>query len=189
MGVNSLPKTVTRQRRGCNLNPGPSAPESSMLTTRLPCWHVPINKVWRRTESAPRSGWRRSHVAGIYTDCSTREINNYHGSSSSKFCVDVVSVCSNVGCSDVIAISAVDKLTTVTCLRRDLTACVNWSVSRQGDVTSRLTVSCTHTQRHMRHSCLRYTSQPLLSWDTCVYDHNTRVSYTHTYRTELSDCY
>jgi len=36
MGVNSLPKTVTRQRRGCDLNPGPSAPESSTLTTRLP---------------------------------------------------------------------------------------------------------------------------------------------------------
>jgi len=36
MGVNSLPKTVTRQRRGCYLNPGPFAPESSTLTTRLP---------------------------------------------------------------------------------------------------------------------------------------------------------
>jgi len=36
MGVNSLPKTVTRQRRDSDLNPGPSAPESSMLTTRLP---------------------------------------------------------------------------------------------------------------------------------------------------------
>ena len=36
MGVNSLPKTVTRQRRGCDLNPGPSVLESSMLTTRLP---------------------------------------------------------------------------------------------------------------------------------------------------------
>jgi len=36
MGVNSLPKTVTRQRRGCDLNPGPNAPESSTLTTRLP---------------------------------------------------------------------------------------------------------------------------------------------------------
>ena len=35
MGVNSLPKTVIRQRRGCNLNPGPSAPESSTLTTQL----------------------------------------------------------------------------------------------------------------------------------------------------------
>ena len=36
MGVNSLPKTVTRQRCDCDLNPGPSAPEYSMLTTRLP---------------------------------------------------------------------------------------------------------------------------------------------------------
>jgi len=36
MGVNSLPKTVTRQRRDCDLNPGPAAPESSTLTTRLP---------------------------------------------------------------------------------------------------------------------------------------------------------
>ena len=34
--VNNLPKTVTRQRRGCDLNPGPSAPESSTQTTRLP---------------------------------------------------------------------------------------------------------------------------------------------------------
>ena len=29
---------------------------------------------WRWTESTPWSGWRRSHVAGIYSDCSTREI-------------------------------------------------------------------------------------------------------------------
>ena len=36
MGVNSLPKTVTWQRRDCDLNPDPSAPESSTLTTRLP---------------------------------------------------------------------------------------------------------------------------------------------------------
>ena len=35
MGVNSLPKTVTGQHRGCDLNPGPSAPESSTLATRL----------------------------------------------------------------------------------------------------------------------------------------------------------
>ena len=35
MGVNSLPKTVTRQRRGCDLNPGPYALESSTLTARL----------------------------------------------------------------------------------------------------------------------------------------------------------
>ena len=38
MGVNSLPKTVTRQRRDSRLRfePRPSAPESSPLTTRLP---------------------------------------------------------------------------------------------------------------------------------------------------------
>ena len=35
MGANSLPKTVTPQRRACDLNPGPTAPESSALTTRL----------------------------------------------------------------------------------------------------------------------------------------------------------
>jgi len=34
--VNSLPKTVTRQHRDCSLNLGPTAPESSTLTTRLP---------------------------------------------------------------------------------------------------------------------------------------------------------
>jgi len=43
MGVNRLPKTVIRQRRGCDLNPGPSAPESSTLATRLPSH--PNNKV------------------------------------------------------------------------------------------------------------------------------------------------
>ena len=37
--MNSLPKTVTRQRRGCDLNPSPTAPESSTLTTRLPSHH------------------------------------------------------------------------------------------------------------------------------------------------------
>ena len=35
LGVNSLPKNVTRERRSCDLNPGPSAPDSSTLTTRL----------------------------------------------------------------------------------------------------------------------------------------------------------
>ena len=35
MGVNSLPKTVTRQHCGCGLNPGHTLPESSMLTTWL----------------------------------------------------------------------------------------------------------------------------------------------------------
>jgi len=45
MGVNSLPKTVARQRRDCDLNPGPTAPESSTLTTRLPSRPVSIPHV------------------------------------------------------------------------------------------------------------------------------------------------
>ena len=43
--MNSLPKTVTRQRRGCDLNPGPSAPESSTLTTRLPSHPIFTSKI------------------------------------------------------------------------------------------------------------------------------------------------
>jgi len=38
MGVNRLPKTVIRQRPGCDLNTGPSALDSSTLTTRLPSY-------------------------------------------------------------------------------------------------------------------------------------------------------
>ena len=33
MGVNSLPKTVSLQCRGCDLNLGPTAPGSSTITT------------------------------------------------------------------------------------------------------------------------------------------------------------
>jgi len=40
MGVNSLPKTVTRQRSECDLNRGPSAPESSTLITRDEAMHT-----------------------------------------------------------------------------------------------------------------------------------------------------
>jgi len=43
MGVNSLPKTVTRQCRGGDLNPGSLAPESSTLTARLPSHHLPLS--------------------------------------------------------------------------------------------------------------------------------------------------
>ena len=38
--MNSLPKTVTRLRRGCDLNPGPPEPEFSTLTTRLLSHHI-----------------------------------------------------------------------------------------------------------------------------------------------------
>ena len=52
MGVNSLPKTVTRQRRGSDLNPGPSAPESSTLTTRLPS-HLIVTAITKCTHRLP----------------------------------------------------------------------------------------------------------------------------------------
>ena len=41
-GCDQFPKTVTRQCRSCDLNPGPSAPESSTLTTRLPSHSLQI---------------------------------------------------------------------------------------------------------------------------------------------------
>jgi len=55
VGVNSLPKTVTRQRHDCDLNPGPSVPESSTLTTRLPSHPLKhysaseVTTLWRYT--------------------------------------------------------------------------------------------------------------------------------------------
>jgi len=58
MSVNSLPKTVTRQRRGCDLNPGLFAPESSTLTTRLPS-HTssrPYNLVPAKGDDVQRLG-------------------------------------------------------------------------------------------------------------------------------------
>jgi len=51
MGVNSLLKTVTRQRRDCDLNPDPSAPESSMLTTRLTSHHALLIKKQQMTNA------------------------------------------------------------------------------------------------------------------------------------------
>jgi len=59
MGVNNLPMTVTRQRRGCDLNPGPTAPESSTLTARLPSHprnRITLEKKYlmgRRADSRP----------------------------------------------------------------------------------------------------------------------------------------
>ena len=65
MGVNSLPKTVTRQRRNCDFNPGPSAPESSTLTTRLPS-HLTVCACINCTESGCR--WRQRAACGLEID-------------------------------------------------------------------------------------------------------------------------
>jgi len=49
-----LLKTANRQRRDCDLNPGPSAPESSTLTTRLPSHAPAAERAFSRgTESVP----------------------------------------------------------------------------------------------------------------------------------------
>jgi len=73
--VNSLPKTVTRQRRGCDLNPGPSAPESSTLTTRLPS-----HPICRRPKIPPRFyilSWRISFQSAVVNLHSEAEIRNH----------------------------------------------------------------------------------------------------------------
>jgi len=66
--VNSLPKTVTRQRRNCDLNPGPSAPESSMLTTRLPSHRYQV--VMRSHNSAGQVVGFSSSMADKYSSSS-----------------------------------------------------------------------------------------------------------------------
>ena len=84
MDVNSLPKSVTRQRRDCDLNPGPTVPESSTLTTRLPSHpvmtytHVGLKQVKSQFES--QSGNKRSdgRTRPIAVSCPlTRSIINF----------------------------------------------------------------------------------------------------------------
>ena len=61
MGVNSLPKTVTRQRRDCDLNPGPSSPESSTLTTR----RLPSHSAWAAMSHRSMPAWRRWYTGPV----------------------------------------------------------------------------------------------------------------------------
>ena len=67
MGVNSLPKTVTRQRRGCYLNPGPSAPESSTLTTRLPSQLQRTGSLDSKHVNSNESIWRTATENSVAT--------------------------------------------------------------------------------------------------------------------------
>ena len=53
MSVNSLPETVTRQHRECDLNPGHSAPESSTLTTRQMDGSCPNWLQWNKLSRNP----------------------------------------------------------------------------------------------------------------------------------------
>jgi len=64
MDVNSVPKIVTRQRRGCDLNPGPSAPESSTLTTQLLSHPLQYDSqtMWRRLANTLEMLQHGAHV-------------------------------------------------------------------------------------------------------------------------------
>jgi len=59
-----LPKTVTRQRHDCDLNPGPSAPKSSTLTTRLPSKAAVdiLTSVDKGAQPPPMAGQKRKGV-------------------------------------------------------------------------------------------------------------------------------
>ena len=48
--MNSLPKTVSRQHRGRDLNQGPSVPESSTVTTRLLSHPMTVVQIFTRAE-------------------------------------------------------------------------------------------------------------------------------------------
>jgi len=112
MGVNSLPKTVTRQRRGCDLNPGPTAPESSALTTRLPshplgvsvcvsvsvdvllCRAVSINPApRRRSMSHPPPAHCRQKSAAVYFTRCTLATRPPHGGSLAAACTTSADEC------------------------------------------------------------------------------------------------
>jgi len=73
MGVNSLPRTVTRRRRGCDLNLGPTAPESSTPTTRLPLTRQVVSTVdeyiGRRRSIARRQAERAETGACTAEEC------------------------------------------------------------------------------------------------------------------------
>ena len=71
--MNSLPKTVSRQRRDCDLNPVPSVPESSTLTTR----GVVIMEHWRAGGHCSRrasAAWANAGSATLsaYVDSRTQ---------------------------------------------------------------------------------------------------------------------
>jgi len=83
MGVISLPKTVTRQRRDCDLNAGRSASEYSTLTTRLPSHNAATQLIDLQTKSTneriPEHGIRNStyvaNTAGLIRAVRTTDVH------------------------------------------------------------------------------------------------------------------
>jgi len=102
MGVNSLPKTVIRQRRGCDLNPGPSAPESSALTTRLPSQplgRVVIVKTVNRGSAArpkrPKLETQKSLGGGSQPPLISQEVERSAGGSPGGPALAATMICGN----------------------------------------------------------------------------------------------
>ena len=63
--MNSLHKTVTRQRRDCDLNPGPSAPESEPPSLRKRSAKNRQNRTKLDPATAKMSGVRFRHGVGM----------------------------------------------------------------------------------------------------------------------------
>jgi len=89
MGVNSLPKTVTQQRNSGDLNPGPTAPESSTLTTRLPSHPLQCHPD-KQTDNAPlvigcSFTHGHSHTVQSNLDTMSNKKHKIHGLQSKGF--------------------------------------------------------------------------------------------------------
>ena len=65
IGVNGLPRTVTRQLRDCDLNPGPSVPESSTLIVyraTLICSWTYLSDIRRYMPHGPHAAARGTRI-------------------------------------------------------------------------------------------------------------------------------
>ena len=93
--MNSLPKIVNRQRRGCDLNPGPSAPESSTLTTRLPSRPF-IGYMARKKRNGERRG---GETGGAEGENRGRPSLKCHCIFSTRSCPDDGNSCFKMSCT------------------------------------------------------------------------------------------
>ena len=77
MGVNSLPETVILQQRGCDLNPGPSAPESKTLNTRLPS-HPAVVQMYCPRPQQQRQSRLVTHISCSESHYTTQRVLYCH---------------------------------------------------------------------------------------------------------------
>ena len=99
MGVNSLPKSVTGQRRDCDLNPGPSAPESSTLTTRLRSHRQQIAYMIAATTCDSLLRRRLSYLYETTCTCTSRchHLTNCHCQLSVRLILQVTLIRVSIG--------------------------------------------------------------------------------------------